>query len=53
YTENVVRGDTSGKVLKKAQMEDSGLEIDVPSFCNIGDKIKIDTRTHEYVERVK
>ena len=53
YTENVVRGDTSGKVMKKAQMEDSGLEIDVPSFCNIGDKIKIDTRTHEYVERVK
>jgi elongation factor P len=53
YTENVVRGDTSGKVLKKAKMEDSGLEIDVPSFCNIGDKIKIDTRTHEYVERVK
>lgn len=52
YTENVVKGDTSGKVMKKAKL-DSGFEIDVPSFCNIGDKIKIDTRTHEYVERVK
>jgi len=52
YTENVARGDTSGKVMKKAKI-DTGFELDVPSFCNIGDKIKIDTRTHEYVERVK
>lgn len=52
YTENVAKGDTSGKVMKKAKL-DSGYEVDVPSFCNIGDKIKIDTRSHEYVERVK
>lgn len=52
YTEDVARGDTSSKVMKKAKLE-TGYEIDVPSFCNIGDSIKIDTRTHEYMERVK
>lgn len=52
YTEDVPRRDNSGKVMKKAKLE-SGYEMDVPSFCNIGDKIKIDTRTHQYVERVQ
>ncbi len=51
YTENVAKGDTSGKVMKKATL-DSGYEIEVPSFCIVGNKVKIDTRTHEYVERV-
>jgi len=52
YTEPAVRGDTSGKVMKKAKIDDK-FELDVPAFCNEGDKIKIDTRTHEYSERVK
>ena len=46
-----VRGDTSGNVTKPATVE-TGAEIAVPLFIRIGDTIKIDTRTHEYVERV-
>ena len=46
-----VRGDTSGNVTKPATVE-TGAEIAVPLFIRIGDMIKIDTRTHEYVERV-
>ncbi|MGE4338087.1 MAG: elongation factor P [Pigmentiphaga sp.] len=52
YTEPAVRGDTSGKVLKPAKIN-SGYEIPVPLFCEIGDKIEIDTRTNEYRNRVK
>jgi elongation factor P len=51
YTEPAVKGDTSsGKVLKNAKLS-SGLELQVPLFCNIGDKIEIDTRTNEYRSR--
>ncbi|UDG82031.1 elongation factor P [Candidatus Vallotia cooleyia] len=51
YTEPAIKGDTSsGKVLKSAKIA-SGLELQVPLFCNIGDKIEIDTRTHEYRSR--
>lgn len=46
-----LRGDTSGRVLKPATTE-SGAKIQVPLFVNEGDKIKIDTRTGEYVSRV-
>lgn len=52
YTEPAVRGDTSGKVLKPAKIN-TGFEIPVPLFCDIGDKIEIDTRTNEYRNRVK
>lgn len=52
YTEPAVRGDTSGKVMKPARLP-SGHEIPVPAFVEIGDKIEIDTRTDEYVGRVK
>lgn len=52
YTEPAVKGDTSGKVMKKAKLE-SGYEIDVPAFIEIGEKIEIDTRTDEYVSRAK
>lgn len=52
YTEPAVRGDTSGKVMKTAKLE-TGFEISVPSYCNIGQKIRIDTRTGEYMDRVK
>jgi elongation factor P len=46
-----LRGDTSGRVLKPA-ITDSGAKIQVPIFVNEGDKIKVDTRTGEYVSRV-
>ncbi len=46
-----VRGDTSGNVQKPATLE-TGASVGVPLFIRIGDMIKIDTRTHEYVERV-
>ena len=51
YTEPAVRGDTSGKVLKPAKIS-TGFEVSVPLFCEIGDKIEIDTRTGEYRSRV-
>ncbi len=50
YTEPAVKGDTSGKVLKNAKI-DTGYEIQVPLYCSIGDKIKIDTRTDEFISR--
>ncbi len=48
-----VRGDTSsGRVLKPAITE-SGAKVQVPIFIEEGEKIKIDTRTCEYVSRVQ
>lgn len=47
-----VRGDTVSNVYKGAKLE-NGLEVKVPLFINEGDFVKIDTRTGEYVERVK
>ena len=47
-----VRGDTVSNVFKDAVLENS-LKVKVPLFINEGDKVKIDTRTNEYVERVK
>jgi len=52
YTEPAVKGDTSGKVMKPAKIA-TGFELPVPLFCEIGDKIEIDTRTLEYRNRVK
>ncbi len=52
YTEPAVKGDTSSGALKLATTE-NGVEIRVPIFVNQGDKVKVDTRTGEYVERVK
>ena len=52
YTEPAVKGDTSGKVMKPARIS-TGFELPVPLFCDIGDKIEIDTRTLEYKNRVK
>ena len=45
-------GDTATNVTKPATVE-TGAEIKVPLFINPGDKIKIDTRTGEYLERAK
>jgi elongation factor P len=52
YSEPAVKGDTSTNALKSATVENE-VEIKVPMFVNQGDKVKIDTRTGEYVERVK
>ncbi len=46
-----IRGDTSGRVLKAATTN-SGAKIQVPIFIEEGEKIKVDTRTGEYVSRV-
>lgn len=46
-----LRGDTSGRVLKPAITE-TGAKIQVPIFVDQGEKIKVDTRTGEYVSRV-
>lgn len=52
YTEPAVKGDTSTNALKYATVE-TGVEIKVPMFINQGDKVKVDTRTGDYIERVK
>ena len=52
YTEPAVKGDTSTGAMKKATVE-TGAEINVPLFINIGDKVKVDTASGTYVERVK
>jgi elongation factor P len=51
-TEPGVKGDTASKVTKPATLE-TGAVMSVPIFINVGDKIKVDTRTGNYVERVK
>ena len=45
-------GNTATNVTKPATLE-TGAEVRVPLFINPGDKIKIDTRTGEYLERAK
>ncbi|GAC1564793.1 MAG: elongation factor P [Ktedonobacteraceae bacterium] len=47
-----VRGDTANNVTKPAIVE-TGASINVPLFVNPGDKIRVDTRTGQYVSRVK
>jgi len=46
-----VRGDTATNLTKKVKTE-TGLEVQVPNFVNVGDKIRIDTRTNAYLTRV-
>lgn len=52
YAEDVVKGDTTSSVLKDATLE-TGLIIKVPAFIKVGDVVKVDTRTGEYLERSK
>ena len=49
-TEPGFKGDTASNTYKPATLE-TGYEIQVPLFINIGDKIRVDTRTGEYMER--
>ena len=51
-TEPGVKGDTATNVTKTATVE-TGAVVKVPLFINEGEKIQIDTRTGEYVGRVK
>ena len=51
YTEPGFAGNTTTTSGKPATLE-TGLELQVPMFVNIGDVLKIDTRTCEYMERV-
>ncbi len=52
YSEPGVKGDTATNTLKAATLE-TGAIVNVPLFVNEGEKIKVDTRTGTYVERVK
>jgi elongation factor P len=52
YAEPGIKGDTANSPKKPIQVE-SGATINVPLFVEEGQKIKVDTRTYEYVERVK
>ncbi len=49
-TEPAVKGDTVTNVTKPAKLE-TGLEVKVPPFVKVGDRVKVDTRTGEYLER--
>mgnify|MGYP004635262441 CR=1 FL=1 len=51
YTEPGFSGNTSSSTTKPATVE-TGTQVNVPLFVEIGDRIKIDTRTGEYMERV-
>ncbi|NIA28619.1 MAG: elongation factor P [Calditrichaeota bacterium] len=51
-TEPGVKGDTVSGATKKAVLETGG-SVQVPLFLEEGEKIKVDTRTGEYIERVK
>jgi len=52
YTEPGVKGNTATNATKPAKVE-TGAEINVPLFINEGDKIKVDTSSSSYMERVK
>lgn len=52
YTEPGVKGDTATNTLKPATV-DTGAEVNVPLFINIGERIKVDTRDGSYSERIK
>ena len=49
-TEPGAKGDTVSNVTKPATLE-TGLVVQVPIFVNTGDRIKVDTRTKEYLGR--
>lgn len=52
YCEPAIRGNTATNLTKPVKLE-TGAEIICPSFIAIGDLLKIDTRTGEYIERAK
>lgn len=52
YTEPGLKGDTATRTLKQATVE-TGATVNVPLFVNEGELIRVNTKTGEYVERVK
>ena len=52
YSEPGIKGDTANNPRKAVEVE-TGARIMVPMFIEQGQKIKVDTRTYDYVERVK
>ena len=52
HTDPGLKGDTATNVTKPATVE-TGAEVKVPLFINTGDRIRIDTRVGEYLERSK
>lgn len=50
-TEPGIKGDTSSGATKPATLE-TGLTLNVPLFVNLGDKIRVDSRTGDYMSRV-
>src|SRR5215470_1810432 len=52
YSEPGLRGDTATRTLKPARVE-TGATVNVPLFVNEGELIRVNTKTGEYVERVK
>ncbi|MBN2664655.1 MAG: elongation factor P [Bacteroidales bacterium] len=53
YTEPGLKGDTASSTATKPATLETGVEIRVPLFIKIGEKIKVDTREKSYVERAK
>jgi elongation factor P len=52
YSEPGIKGDTANSPMKPATLE-TGASIKVPLFVNEGEKVRVNTKTGEYVERVK
>jgi elongation factor P len=52
YTEPGLKGDTATRTLKPATVE-TGAKVNVPLFVNEGELIRVNTKTGDYVERVK
>jgi elongation factor P len=52
YCEPAIRGNTATNLTKPVKLE-TGAEVICPAFIAIGDLIKVDTRTDEYIERAK
>jgi elongation factor P len=52
YAKPAVRGNTATNLTKPVKLE-TGAEILVPAFIEQGEIVKVDTRTGEYLERVK
>ncbi len=53
YTEPGLKGDTASSTALKPATVETGATIQVPLFIEIGERIKIDTRTRDYYERVR
>jgi elongation factor P len=52
YCEPAAKGNTATNVSKPVKLE-TGAEIGAPAFINIGDWLRVDTRTQAYIERTK